>query len=34
MDAFRNQFLGAFSTASSQAASAHDPQHPNRHGER
>jgi hypothetical protein len=25
MDAFRNQFLGAFSTASSQAASAHGP---------
>jgi hypothetical protein len=25
MDAFRNQFLGAFSTASSQAASAHRP---------
>ncbi|HEX9515834.1 MAG TPA: hypothetical protein VF940_06625, partial [Streptosporangiaceae bacterium] len=25
MDAFRNQFLGAFSTASSQAASVHGP---------
>src|SRR5215831_2346603 len=28
MDAFRNQFLGAFSTASSQAASAHGPAAP------
>jgi hypothetical protein len=28
MDAFRNQFLGAFSTASSQAASAHRPAAP------
>jgi hypothetical protein len=28
MDAFRNQFLGAFSTASSQAASAHGPATP------
>jgi phosphatidylglycerophosphate synthase len=28
MDAFRNQFLGAFSTASSQAASAHPPAAP------
>jgi hypothetical protein len=28
MDAFRNQFLGAFSTASSQAAPAHPPAAP------
>ncbi len=34
MDAFRNQFLGAFSTVSSQAASAQDPQHPDSRGER
>jgi phosphatidylglycerophosphate synthase len=29
MDAFRNHFLDAFSTASPQTASAHGPQHPN-----
>ena len=34
MDAFRNQFLTAFSTAPSQAASARDPLHPMRDGER
>jgi phosphatidylglycerophosphate synthase len=34
MSAFRNQFLGAFSTATSQTASAVDPRHPNRPGER
>ena len=34
MDAFRNQFLGAFSRVSSQAAPAMDPQQPNRRDER
>ncbi len=34
MDAFRNQFLGAFSTATSQTASARSPAAPQRHGER
>ena len=34
MDAFRNQFLDAFSTASSQRRRPMDPQHPNRRGER
>jgi phosphatidylglycerophosphate synthase len=34
MGAFRNQFLGAFSKVSSQAARPMEPQHPNRRGKR